>query len=129
MYEVTIERDFHADHAITVAGEVEPTHGHDWHVTVVVSGEKLDEDGLLLDFHLLQERLDTILSSLRDRDLNRTGPFDRINPTAEHVARHLADTLTPALPGGVRLSRVDVTEAPGCTATYRPEEARRHEGT
>ena len=120
MYEITIERDFHADHALTIAGRTEPTHGHDWHVSVVVRGAELDEDGLLLDFHLLEQRLDRILSSLRDRELNRTGPFARINPTAEQIARHLADTLAPALPGGIRLSRVDVTEAPGCTATYQP---------
>jgi hypothetical protein len=45
-------------------------------------------------------------------------PFDRLNPTAELVARHIADELGGAVPAGVRVHAVSVGEAPGCTATY-----------
>jgi 6-pyruvoyltetrahydropterin/6-carboxytetrahydropterin synthase len=118
MYEISVERAFHAIHAITIGGEAESPHGHDWTVRVVVSGTALDDDGLLLDFHELEKRIDEILAPFRGADLNDTEPFDRVNPTAEHVARHVAEALAFALPTHVRVQRVSVTESPGCVATY-----------
>lgn len=120
MYELTVEREFCAAHAIVIRGEREPVHGHNWRVRVELAGETLDEDGLLCDFHEVERHLDRILTRFHNRDLNATPPFDTLNPTAEHVARHLAESLAPALPAGVHLSRVSVTEAPGCTAAYVP---------
>jgi 6-pyruvoyltetrahydropterin/6-carboxytetrahydropterin synthase len=123
MYELTVEREFCAAHAITIAGEREAVHGHNWRVRVVVAGPALDADGLLCDFHDVERRLDEVLAPFRNQDLNRTAPFDRLNPTAEHVARHLAAQLTerlaPCLPAGTAVASVSVTEAPGCSATFR----------
>ena len=119
MFELAVQRNFHAAHAITVQGQREDTHQHHWQVSVTVTGDRLDADGLLCDFHELEASLDAVLAGLRDRDLNQTPPFDRVNPTAENVARHIAETLEPALPAAVSLSRVAVTEAPGCTATWK----------
>jgi 6-pyruvoyltetrahydropterin/6-carboxytetrahydropterin synthase len=121
MYELAVERDFQATHAVTVDGRPETAHDHAWHVTVVVAGPAVDSEGLLCDFHVIERQLERILEPLGGRDLNRTPPFDRINPTAEMVARHIADVIGPQLPDRVTLSSVSVTEAPGCTATYRPE--------
>ena len=118
MYELSVRRRFTATHSITIAGVPETPHEHDWGVELVVAGRSLDADGLLCDFHDLERGLDEIVAAFRDRDLNATPPFDRINPTAEHVAKHIADALE--LPDGVTLSRVTVTEAPGCDASYVP---------
>jgi 6-pyruvoyltetrahydropterin/6-carboxytetrahydropterin synthase len=75
---------------------------------------------MLVDFHALEASLDRILGRFHNRNLNDTAPFDRVNPTAELVARHVADALAPELPAGVRLRAVSVREAPGCTATFAP---------
>ena len=117
MYEVAVECVFWAAHAVAMGPVREPTHHHNWRVRVVVSGRGLDDDGLLCDFCELNRRLDEAVGSLDDRDLNASPPFDRINPTAEHLARHIAATIvvTP----GVELLSVSVMEAPGCEATYR----------
>ncbi len=120
MYELSVKRRFRASHAIVQDGDREPTHSHDWHVRLVVSGRRIDADGLLCDFHWLQQRLDAALAPLADCDLNRVAPFDEINPTAEHLARHLAEAVAAVLPAGLAVASVSVTEAPGCTATYRP---------
>ena len=88
-------------------------------------GATLDDDGLVCDFHELEARLDDIIRPFEGGDLNATPPFDRVNPTAEHVARHIADALLGTLPDGVRLQRATVTEAPGCRATYTPTGAPR----
>lgn len=119
MFELAVEREFTAAHAITMAGDRETSHDHRWRVSVVVNGQQLDRDGLLCDFHLIERRLDEVVGLLDNRDLNETPPFDHLNPTAEAVARHIADAITADLPEGVTLASVSVTEAPGCTATYR----------
>ncbi len=118
MYELTVCREFCAAHAITMGGVREESHDHRWRVRAVVRGDHLDSDGLLCDFHQIERELDRVLELLRGRDLNRTPPFDRVNPTAENVARHIAEGLGERIPQGVTLKSVSVTEAPGCTATF-----------
>jgi 6-pyruvoyltetrahydropterin/6-carboxytetrahydropterin synthase len=120
MFELEIRRRFSAAHAISMRGVREPVHGHDWEVTVTVGGDRLDGDGLLCDFHDLEGRIDAIVRPMDSRHLNETPPFDRINPTAEHVAKFIADTLGPQVPEGVRVLAVHVTEAPGCAARFVP---------
>ncbi|MHC4274413.1 MAG: 6-pyruvoyl trahydropterin synthase family protein [Planctomycetota bacterium] len=121
MYELAVERDFEAAHAVTMDGRREAAHDHTWHVSVVVSGPTVGSEGLLCDFHVVERQLDRALEPLRGCDLNQTPPFDHVNPTAEMVARHLAEAIGPGLPEGVVLAGVSVTEAPGCTATFRPD--------
>ncbi len=124
MHEVTVESEFCAAHAIVIRGEREATHGHNFRVRATVGGPALDGDGLLCDFHALEAELGRIIGPLRDRDLNTTPPFDRINPTAERIAAHIGDRLAasaPSLGPGVRVLWVSVTEAPGCVATHRPQ--------
>jgi 6-pyruvoyltetrahydropterin/6-carboxytetrahydropterin synthase len=119
MFELTVQREFRAAHAISMQGQREQTHDHCWQVSVVVQGDSLDDDGLLCDFHLIERELEDVIGCLRDRDLNRTPPFDQINPTAEQVARHIGEQLAGVMPPGVVLRSVSVTEAPGCVARWR----------
>lgn len=120
MFELTVTDEFCAAHAIVIGGRRETVHGHNWRVSVTVAGPHLDEDGLLCDFHAIERDLHAVIAPFHNGDLNATPPFDTVNPTAEHVARHIAQQLAPGLPGHVRIAAVSVTEAPGCTATYRP---------
>lgn len=120
MYELSVECEFCAAHAITIGGEREPMHGHNWRVCAVVQGDTLDSDGLLVDFHAIERDLDRIIKRFDNRCLNETPPFDRINPTAERIATYIAEELTRTLPAGITLARLSISEAPGCTATYIP---------
>jgi len=122
MYELTVKTEFCAAHSIVIAGAREPVHGHNWRITTTIEGPKLDADGLLCDFHAVEHALAVITAPLTNTDLNAIPPFDSLNPTAEHVARHIAERLAAALdlPAGARVAAVRVTEAPGCAATYRP---------
>ena len=54
MHAITVEADFSAAHALSIAGIREPIHGHDWHVTARLEGPTLDDDGLLA---FLQDKL------------------------------------------------------------------------
>lgn len=99
-------------------GVLEPIHGHNWCVTVTVGADKLDKAGFVVDFHELEKRLDRILSPWSNRHLNEVDPFSRLNPSAENVAFAIAEALV--VPGEAKLLSVEVTEAPGCSAVYRP---------
>ena len=118
MYELSIEQTFRATHAITIAGEAEQTHEHDWKVKLVVQGDKLDEDGLLVDFHLIETQLAKVIEPFIGKDISDVEPFTNINPTAELIAQHIAEQISKLLPSGVKIKCVSVTEAPNCVATY-----------
>jgi 6-pyruvoyl-tetrahydropterin synthase len=126
-FEIRVEAEFSAAHAITVAGVREPVHGHNWHVAAGVTGAALDADGLLLDFHTVEHVLRAIASELHNTDLNRHEAFLDKNASAEHVAVYFAEqlnarALAPVGPAA-RLAWVRVTEAPRCSVTYRPSSA------
>lgn len=131
MYELTVQTEFCAAHAIWIRGVREPMHGHNWRVSVVVAGDRLDEDGLLCDFHDVELALAETIAPWRDRSLNDASPFAPdgrgVNPTAEHVARQIAlgigARIARRLDGRGAVARVSVTEAPGCIATYVAESA------
>ena len=125
MFELRIQRTFSAAHAIVMAGVREPMHGHNWQVTVAVCADALDADGLLCDFHLLQNSLDEVIQPFNNRSLNETAPFDRLNPTAELVARHIAEQVGARVPSGVRIKEVRVVEAPHCEACFAPNQVAR----
>ncbi len=120
MFQLDIEDSFSAAHSLIIAGERESVHGHDWKVFVTVQGEELDGDGLLCDFHHLESLLAEIIAPFRTADLNACREFAGVNPSAENVARHIAERIRGGLPSAVSLARVSVTEAPGCTATWLP---------
>lgn len=124
MYHLTVHAEFCAAHTILMQGHREPTHGHNFRVTLTITGPTLDPDGLLCDFHAVEAALAGVLTPFHNADLNTTPPFDTLNPTAEHIARHIAEatqhTLAGSLPQGAAVSSCRVTEAPGCAATYSP---------
>lgn len=119
MYELEIERVFHAGHALRLYdGEMEEVHEHDWHVYVHVAAEKLDAIEVVMDFHELEKIVDGVINPLHERTLNEHDAFADVNPSAERVAEHIFKGIAPQLPKHVRLTRVTVTEAPGCKASY-----------
>lgn len=123
MYELNVQGEFCAAHALSIAGVREPVHGHNWRVTVTITGETLDRDGLLCDFHTVEQALHEVIDPFHNADLNQCEAFRALNPSAEHVARHiareLARRLDPPLQGSAWVSAVAVTEAPGCLAVFR----------
>ncbi len=124
MYELEVQGEFCAAHALSIGGVREAVHGHNWRVTVTIAGSTLDRDGLLCDFHTVESALREVIQPLHNADLNAAAPFTKENPTAENVARMIAREMAARLDGPLaphaRVAGVRVTEAPGCAATYRP---------
>ncbi|MGA2113442.1 MAG: 6-carboxytetrahydropterin synthase QueD [Bryobacteraceae bacterium] len=122
MFEVTIEESFSAGHALrNYHGKCENVHGHNYRCQVNLAGEELDEIGLLVDFVALKKTVHAVLDRLDHQWLNDLPPFDKLNPSAENIARHIHDEVESdlPLPSGVRIQFVKLWETDTCSATYR----------
>lgn len=118
-FSITVRRQFSAAHQLRLYdGSLEPLHGHNWQVQVTVSSARLDSIGVVMDFHELERLLDAILGPCHNRHLNDLPAFAQLNPSAEHVALHIAQSLR--LPSGIALDKVEVWETPENSAVYRP---------
>lgn len=118
-FAITVTRVFCAAHAVRFQdGVFEPVHGHNWEVKVTLSAPALDEIGFVADFHHLERELDDVLRPLHNANLNGVMDLSDLNPTAENVAFHIGRRLEGRF--RAKLTRVEVTEAPGCVATYEP---------
>ncbi|MBO6512530.1 MAG: 6-carboxytetrahydropterin synthase [Phycisphaerales bacterium] len=122
MFTIQVTHEFCAAHALHILGADEPIHGHNFVTTATIAGQTLDDDGLLCDFHTVQAQLIDICHPFTNQNLNDTPPFDSLNPTAELIAKHIADELAGRLDASLsphaQVHSVTITEAPNCKATY-----------
>jgi len=124
MYEVSVEETFAAAHNLrNYKGKCEDLHGHNYKVRVVLAGPELDSVGLLYDFVHLKQVIQGVIRSLDHKYLNELAPFDKLNPSAENLARHIYDQTAKQLPrngNGAGIAAVTVWETATTAATYRP---------
>lgn len=123
MYEVSVEESFCATHCVMFPDRtLEPMHGHDWRITVVWRGRRLDERGLLIDFEQAHKSLRALLDELNYTHLNDHPWLSGSPASSESVARMIFEKLD-SVPGlaDESLRSVRVTEAPGRSATYARE--------
>ena len=119
MLTVSVKTRFWASHQLTLPnGSKEPLHSHNWSVTADVSGDKLSNMGLVIDFRRLAAMLDNIVADFDNMTLDSIDYFQPINSTAENVAKYIYEKLQPGLPKGVKLEAVRVVEEPGCLAKF-----------
>lgn len=99
-------------------------HGHNYAVEVVIASEELQEPGLVVDFADLALVGEYLHTALDHRYLNDVLP---VAPTSENFARHVFDWCDGhlALPDGVVIEAVRVSETPSTWAEYRPTPAPR----
>lgn len=121
MFELTVRGGFRASHRIPEkSGCLEALHEHDWEVEVVVAAADLDSRGIVVDFEEVRTTLREVLEPMEGRRLNEAPPFTTVIPSAEGIARWLADRIAPHLPARVSLRRVTVWERPDCGASFLP---------
>lgn len=125
MYEVTIIKSFSAAHLLSqVGGKCEELHGHNFKIELSVGAEDLNSSGLLIDFRLVKEWLSEILEEIDHKHLNEVPFFAKLNPSAENVARFIAEKIEPkAKKEGVKVTRVKVWESDNAYVTYKGEKA------
>jgi len=123
MYEISVDETFAAAHNLRdYHGKCEDLHGHNYKVRVFMEGKHLDSTGLLYDFVHLKRVIQDVIRSLDHKYLNELAPFDKLNPSAENIARHIYDETAkhlPNSPNGARIAGVTVWETDTSAATYR----------
>ena len=120
MYEVTIIKSFSAAHLLSqVGGKCEELHGHNFKVELSVGAAELNSSGLLIDFRLVKQWLGEIFEEIDHKHLNEIPFFAKLNPSAENVARFIAERISPlAKKEGVKVTRVKVWESENAFVTY-----------
>lgn len=121
-YTVYKEIEFAASHFLReYHGKCERLHGHNYKVQVFVSADELDSEGMVVDFVELKALMLEIIDGRFDhRHINEIPPFDTLNPTAENLARYIAEEIGARLDDArMRVSECRVWETATSCAVYR----------
>jgi len=124
MFEVSVEEMFSSGHALRgYRGKCENVHGHNYRVRVTLSGPKLNDIGLLVDFTELKRVLRAIIAGIDHQFLNDLEPFRTVNPSAENLAKYFYDETRRGLsdlPEGAEITEVIVWETDTSSARFLP---------
>ncbi|MDD3626542.1 MAG: 6-carboxytetrahydropterin synthase QueD [bacterium] len=120
MFEVTVSDNFSSAHQLrNYNGKCEQLHGHNWVVKVTVSGNELNDQGMLIDFKILKSYLKSVIDELDHKFINELKPFDTKNPTTENIARFIFDEIEIKLTSNdVHVLKVKVWENENNLAAY-----------
>lgn len=113
MYKVSKRIEVAGSHQLKLNYEskCESLHGHNWIITIYAATEKLDKNGMVLDFtHIKKE----IHDKLDHKNLNEVFDF---NPTAENIAKWISDKVS-TMRDEVYCYKVEVQESEGNIATW-----------
>jgi 6-pyruvoyltetrahydropterin/6-carboxytetrahydropterin synthase len=134
MFRVSREIDFCYGHRLLhYEGKCRHLHGHNGRAIITIETESLDGKGMVIDFNEIKRRINTWIDEHIDHRmiLHRKDPIVPmlkklgepmylldVNPTAENIAKLIADT---AREQGVPVVEVRLWETPHCYATYAPK--------
>lgn len=110
MYTVIKRMEVSAAHFLKLSypSKCENLHGHNWIITVHCRSEKLNSDGMVVDFTHIKE---VVMGNLDHKCINDVLPY---NPTAENIAKWICDQIPFCY-------RVDVQESEGNTVIYEKD--------
>ncbi len=98
MYTVTMSRSFVAQHHMPASeGHEREVHSHPYRVEVALSGERLTDEGFLVDLDEVAGLVDALLGRYRDETLNDLPEFEGTPPSIENFARVLWKALVVPL--------------------------------
>ena len=88
-------------------------HGHNWIITVHCKSEKLTDYGMIVDFAIVKKEIHGVLDHSNINDVLD----NRINPTAENMAKWICDKVSELCEVGY-CYKVEVQESEGNVAIY-----------
>ncbi|RGN46920.1 MULTISPECIES: 6-carboxytetrahydropterin synthase [unclassified Bacteroides] len=110
MYTIIKRMEISASHSLKLSyqSKCENLHGHNWIITIYCRSKELNEDGMVVDFTHVKEK---VMSRLDHQNLNEVLPF---NTTAENIARWVCEQVPYCY-------RVEVQESEGNIAVYEED--------
>ncbi len=121
MYKLVITSKFSAAHRlVNYPGMCANIHGHNWTVKVTVAAADVDADGMVVDLVELKKHIDDCVLQFDHKVINDVPPFDRLNPTSEHIAKYLYDYVNERI--SISVESVQVSEVDDYAVIYRPDQ-------
>ena len=119
MYELTITGDFAAAHYLRdYKGPCEKLHGHNYKLELTIVSDKLNDIGLVVDFHELKSSFEKFLKHMDHVCLNDDVEFFKENnPSAENIAKYVYQGFSKTCEG-YKVKDVRVWESDTSGVTY-----------
>lgn len=96
MYKVSISRKLTAKHYLKFGkGPEQIPHFHKYQVEVILTGDKLNEYGFLVDIIKIDEILNKIIKIFSNKTLNKMKEFKEKNPSIENLSKIIWDKFIP----------------------------------
>ena len=119
MYKLSIESKISAAHRLReYNGPCARVHGHNWKIRVEVTATQLNEVGIAIDFSDLKKITWQVIGPFDHNDFNEIAPFDKLNPTAENIAKFFYTEIKKLLPGGIKLVSIEIWETEKYLVAY-----------
>jgi 6-pyruvoyltetrahydropterin/6-carboxytetrahydropterin synthase len=119
-YEITVLSHFSGAHRLRyLHGKCEGLHGHNWRIEATVAANRLNKEGIVIDFKILKDNLENVLKTLDHTFLNDLPYFSDREPSSENISKYIFDRLKEELkklPG--TLTKVTAWESETSYATY-----------
>lgn len=120
MYEITVTSHFSGAHRLRyLHGKCEELHGHNWKVEVSIASNRLGKEGVVIDFGVFKQKVESVLKPLDHTYLNDLPFFSGIEPSSENIAKYIFGRLKrewKGYPG--TLKKVTAWESETSGATY-----------
>lgn len=106
MYRISKRMEIAGSHNLELDYEskCENIHGHNWIITVYCKSEKLNNNGMVIDFKHIKEK---IHNKLDHKHLNDILNF---NPTAENIAKWITEQVPNCYKATVQESEGNIAE-------------------
>ncbi len=120
MYVIKILSHFSGAHRLrTLHGKCEELHGHNWKVEVSVAARRLNKGGIVIDFQVLEQKVEKVLKTLDHTFLNDLPYFSKKEPSSENIAKYVFDQMKEELKRHPAvLKEVTAWESETSCATY-----------
>ena len=99
MYTLAVQRDFVTQYFLSGdhRGAENQRHSHHYRVEVILEGAQLDRHGYLVERSDVEQSLAKVIAYYQDKTLNELPEFAGLNPSSEHFARIVCQTLVGAI--------------------------------
>jgi 6-pyruvoyltetrahydropterin/6-carboxytetrahydropterin synthase len=123
MFKAEIDCKVDAGHflKLTYPSKCTNQHGHCWKIKVYLASQKLNENGMIIDFTAIKK----VVNEFDHVNLNKLDMFKSLNPTAENMAVVLSREIQNALDLEMNRPlcyRIDVWETEHNMVTWEREE-------